>query len=75
MPTSDTVRSPAPGTHVINDVCTRTLTLTGKWRAVSGLEQVKDKGIFETFSGGYLLALDTGYFTVGEPKQDGNRVL
>lgn len=42
----------------------------GTWRQVSALEQVKDNAIFEVCTGGYLLALDTGYFSVGEPKQD-----
>ncbi len=33
--------------------------------------EVKDKAVFEVHSGGYILALDTGYFTVGITKEDG----
>lgn len=48
---------------------------SGKWRHVSELVEVKDKVLLEVHTGGYILALDTGYFTVGEPKDDGRLIL
>ena len=35
------------------------------------LEDIGDRALVETCTGGYILAQDTGYFTVGEPTKDG----
>ena len=34
------------------------------------LEEMKDRAIFETSSGGYMLADDSGYFSVGDTRDD-----
>ncbi len=33
--------------------------------------EAKDKAVFEVHTGGYIIALDTGYFTVGGTKEEG----
>lgn len=38
------------------------------------LEDVTEKAIFETSGGGYLFAEDTGYFTVGDLRDEGTRL-
>lgn len=38
---------------------------------MSTFEEIKDKAIFETYTGRNILALDTGYFTVGEDVAEG----
>ena len=34
------------------------------------MELIRDSAIFETYSGGYILAEDNGYFTVGEVRDE-----
>ena len=43
----------------------------GKWQKVTCLEELRECGIFETSSGGYILADDTGYFSVGDVRDEG----
>ena len=38
------------------------------------LEEVTERGIFETASGGYLFAEDSGYFTVGDLRDQGRGI-
>jgi len=41
---------------------------------VKCLEDIGDRALIETCTGGYILAHDNGYFTVGEPREDGKCV-
>lgn len=41
----------------------------GKWKKVNCFEEVGERGIFETASGGYVFADDTGYFSVGDARE------
>ena len=34
------------------------------------MELIRDSAIFEMYTGGYILAEDSGYFTVGEARDD-----
>jgi len=38
---------------------------------VSSFEHIKDRAVFETCTGGYVFAEDSGYFSVGEPRKEG----
>ena len=49
----------------------RLLSPAGRWREVHSFEAMQERALFETFTGGYLLAEDNGYFSVGEPRKDG----
>ena len=44
---------------------------TGNWKKVESIDQIRESAIFETYSGGYVLAEDSGYFTVGDARQEG----
>lgn len=35
------------------------------------MEEIRERAIFETASGGYVLAEDTGYFSVGDIREEG----
>ena len=43
----------------------------GKWLKVSCLEELRERAIFETASGGYIFSDDTGYFSVGDVREEG----
>ena len=45
--------------------------IVGKWQRVTCLEELRESGIFETASGGYICADDTGYFSVGDVRGEG----
>lgn len=45
--------------------------MTGKWLRVKSLEEMKERAIFETACGGYIMAEDTGYFSVGDNREEG----
>ena len=47
------------------------LSPKGKWLKVKSLEELKERAIFETAGGGYLMAEDSGYFTVGDTREGG----
>jgi hypothetical protein len=34
------------------------------------MEQIRDSAIFEMYNGGYVLSEDSGYFTVGEVRDE-----
>lgn len=34
------------------------------------MEDIRESAVFETYSGGYILAQDSGYFTVGEARDE-----
>lgn len=40
----------------------------------SCLEELRERGIFETASGGYIFADDTGYFSVGDTREESKYV-
>ncbi|XP_003383602.1 PREDICTED: protein FRG1-like [Amphimedon queenslandica] len=42
----------------------------GKWRKIRFAEELKDRVALEMYNGRYLLALDTGYFTIGEERKE-----
>ena len=44
---------------------------TGSWKKVESIDQIRESAIFETYSGGYVIAEDSGYFTVGDVRQEG----
>ncbi len=45
--------------------------LSGKWLRVKSFEELKERAIFETSKGGYIIAEDTGYFSVGDDREEG----
>ena len=47
------------------------LSPAGRWRETHTFEEMHERALFETFTGGYLLAEDSGYVSVGEPRKDG----
>ena len=47
-----------------------TIIDAGTWKKVTGIEQIRDSAVFETYSGGYVLAEDSGYFTVGDVRDE-----
>ena len=49
----------------------KVLCIVGKWQKVSCLEELRECGILETASGGYICADDTGYFSVGDVRNEG----
>ena len=48
--------------------------LLGTWRKVKCFEEICEKAILETVTGGYVFAEDTGYFSLGENRSDGESV-
>ena len=59
------------GRFVTAEYMYRILLLGGHWRQVRCLEEVGEHAVFEAHTGGYVLAMDTGYFGVGENKTEG----
>ena len=60
---------------MIREICTiiRSLSIfvhVGSWRKVTSMELIRDTAIFEMHTGGYMLAEDNGYFTVGEVRDE-----
>lgn len=51
--------------------CCNVSPTVGKWEKVTCLEDLKERAILETASGGYVFADDTGYFSVGDTRQQG----
>jgi len=45
--------------------------MLGKWLRVKVAEELKERAIFETAGGGYIMAEDSGYFSVGDVREEG----
>ncbi len=55
--------------------CLENKAILGSWQKATCLEDIKERAIFEASAGGYINADDTGYFSVGNPKEEGKKII